>query len=88
MYGYLIVVKIVAKTRLNCKCYKDSQKMNMYILTIYIIHSPFNDVMLSHDLQLNVKCNFIYATKTILVVNVDCKRLIVINWNHNLTFFI
>jgi hypothetical protein len=79
MYGYLIVVKIVAKTRLNCKCYKDSQKMNMYILTIYIIHSPFNDVMLSHDLQLNVKCNFIYATKTILVVNVDCKRLIVIN---------
>jgi hypothetical protein len=51
MFGYLIVVKIVAKIKkLNCKCYTDGQRMNMYMLTIYIIHGPFGDVTLSNDL--------------------------------------
>jgi hypothetical protein len=58
------------KKRLNYKCCIDYQRMNMYMLTIYIIYSPFSDIMLNHDLQLNVKCNFIYATKTISFVNV------------------
>ncbi len=41
------------------------KKMNMHMLTIYIIHCPFGDVMLSHDFQLDVKCDFTYATKII-----------------------
>jgi hypothetical protein len=57
MCGYFIVVKIVAKTRPTCKCYMDGQKPNMYMLIIYIIHGPFGDVMLNHDLQLDVGCN-------------------------------
>jgi hypothetical protein len=43
----------------------DGQKMNMYMLTVYIIHCPFGDVMLNHDLQLDVKGDFTYATKII-----------------------
>jgi hypothetical protein len=39
--------------------------MNMYTLTIYIINGPFGDVMLSNDLQLDIKYDFIDATKTI-----------------------
>jgi hypothetical protein len=51
MCGYLIVVKIVAKIKkLDCKCYMDGQRMNMYMLTIYIIHGSFGEVMLSNDL--------------------------------------
>jgi hypothetical protein len=49
----------------------------MYTLTIYNICGPLVDVMLSFDLQLNVGCDFTYATKTILVVNVDCNYFIV-----------
>ncbi len=53
------------KTRLNCKCYMDGQRMNMYMMIVYIIHCPFGDVILSHDLQLDVECDFNYATKII-----------------------
>jgi hypothetical protein len=56
MCGYLIVVKVIAKIRLNCKCYINGQKMNMYMLIVYIIHNPFGYVMLSHDLWLDVGC--------------------------------
>ncbi len=82
----MIVVKIVAKTRLSYKCYTNGQRVNMYTLIVYIIYGWFGDVMMSYDLQLNVGCDFIYATKAILVVNVGCKCFIVINWNHKLTF--
>ncbi len=68
-------VKLVAKTRLSCKCYMSGQRMNMYTLTVYIIHGPFANIMLSHDLQPNIGCNFTYATQTILVVNVHCNFL-------------
>jgi hypothetical protein len=61
--------------------------MNMYTLTIYNICGPLVDVMLSFDLQLNVGCDFTYATKTILVVNVDCNYFIVAKWSHKLIFF-
>jgi hypothetical protein len=54
--------------------------MNMYMLTIYIIHGSFGDVMLCYDLRLNVACNFTYATNTILIVNVDYNYFIVANW--------
>jgi hypothetical protein len=56
-------------------------------MTIYIIHGPFDDVTLSHHLRLNVGCNFTYAIKTILVVNVSCNYFIVTNWNHKLILF-
>jgi hypothetical protein len=65
MCGYLIVVKIVAKTKPNCKYYMDGQRTNMYMLTIYIIHGSFDDIMLSYDLWIDVGCNFSYATKVI-----------------------
>jgi hypothetical protein len=39
--------------------------MNMYMMIVYIIHCPFGDVILSHDLQLDVECDFNYATKII-----------------------
>jgi len=35
------------------------------LLTIYILRSPFGEVMLNHDLQLHVECNFMYAIKVI-----------------------
>ncbi len=81
MCGYLIVVKIVAKIRLSCKYYRDGRRMKMYMLTIYIIHSPFGGVMLSHDLWLDVGCDFNYRTKAILVVNVGCNYFIIIDWD-------
>jgi hypothetical protein len=62
--------------------------MNMYMLTIYIIHGPFDNIMLSHDLQLNVGCNFTYAIKAILIVNIGCNCFIVTNWSYKLTFFL
>jgi hypothetical protein len=46
MCGYFIV----AKTRFSCKCYTYGQKMNMYMLIVYIIHGSFGDIMLNHDL--------------------------------------
>jgi len=50
MCGYLIVVKIVAKTRLNFKCHTNGQRMNMYTLIVYIIYGRYGDVMMSFDL--------------------------------------
>jgi hypothetical protein len=79
MCKYLIVVKIVVKKKNSCKCYMDGRRMNMYTLTIYIIHGPFGDIMRSHYLWLGVGCNIIYATKTILVVNVGCNCFIITN---------
>jgi hypothetical protein len=76
MCAYLIVVNIVAKTRFSCKRYMGGQRMNTYTLIVLIIHGPFGDVMLSHDLQLNVRCEFTYVTKTILVVHVGCNFLV------------
>ncbi len=61
--------------------------MTMYTLTIYIVHGAFGDIMLSHDLQLNVGCDFTYTTKTILIINVGWIYFIVANWNHKLAFF-
>jgi hypothetical protein len=81
MREYFIIVKIVAKTRLNYKCYTNGQRMNMYMLTIYIIHSPFGNVMLSCDLRLDIRCNFIYETKAIFVTNVGYNYFIITNWH-------
>jgi hypothetical protein len=51
MCGYLIVVIIVAKKKKpNCKYYTNGQRMNMYMLRVYIIYGAFDDIMLSHDL--------------------------------------
>jgi len=44
-----------------------------------IIHGSFDDVMLSHDLWVNVGCDFTYVIKAILVVNVGYKCFIVAN---------
>jgi hypothetical protein len=67
----LIVVKIVAKKKPSCKCYTNGQRINMYMLRVYIIHGAFDDIMLSHDLQLHVGCNFIHATMAYFIVNVE-----------------
>jgi hypothetical protein len=37
------------------------------MLTIYIIDVECHDIMLSHHLQLDVACNFTYATNEILM---------------------
>jgi hypothetical protein len=47
------------------------------MLIVYIIHSAFGDVMLNHNLQLDVGCNFNYAIKAILVVNIDYNCFII-----------
>lgn len=75
MCEYSIVVRIITKIR--CKCYTSGQRTNTYMLIIYIIHGSPGDIMLSHDLRLNVGCNFTYATNTILIVNVDYNCFIV-----------
>ncbi len=82
MCGYLIVVKVVAKIKLSYNCYTYGQRMNMYTLIVYI-HGPFDDVILSYDLQSDVGCDFTYVTKAILVVNVDYNYFI----QANLHFF-
>jgi hypothetical protein len=53
----------------------------MYTLIIFIIYDPFGDVIMNHDLQLDVKSNFIYEIKTILVVNVGYNCFIIANWH-------
>jgi len=58
------------------------------ILNIYTIDGPFGDIMLNHDLWLDVGCNYIYAIKIILIVNVKYNYFKVLNWNHKLTFFL
>jgi hypothetical protein len=82
MCGYLIV----AKTRFNYKYYMDNQRMIVYMLTVYIIHGAFGDIMLSHDLWLNVWCDFTYTTKSVLIVNVGCIYFLVANQNCKLAF--
>ncbi len=46
---------------------------------VYIIHGPFGDIMTCHDLWLDAQCDFTYATKAILVVNVSCNYFIIAN---------
>jgi hypothetical protein len=65
----------------------DNQKMNIYTLIAYIIHSPFGDTMLLHDLWLDIEYNLMYATNVILVVKVSCNCFITTNWNHKLLLF-
>jgi hypothetical protein len=50
----------------------NGQQMKVYMLIVYIIHMKCDDIMLSHHLQLDVACNFTYATNGILVVHVGC----------------
>jgi len=57
------------------------------MLTIYIIHVECNDIMLSHHLQLDVACNFTYATNGILVVHVACNLFLIANYNTKLRLF-
>jgi hypothetical protein len=73
------------KTNFSYQSYTDGHRMNIYALTIYIIHGPFDDIMLNHNLWLDVGCDFIDGTKAILVVNVDCNYFIIANWNYKLT---
>jgi len=42
--------------------------------------------MLSNDLWLDVGCDFTYATKAILVINVGYNYFIVTNWSCKLAF--
>jgi hypothetical protein len=53
--------------------------MKVYMLTIYIIHVECDDIMLSDHLELNVVCDFTYASNGILVVHVGCNLFLVAN---------
>ncbi len=53
----------------------------MFIHWLCIMHGPFGDIMLSHDLWLDVGCDFTYAIKVFLIVNVGCNCFIVTNWH-------
>jgi hypothetical protein len=61
------------------KLYTNARQMKVYMLTIYIIHVERDDIMLSHHLELEVVCDFIYATNGILVVHVGCNLFLVAN---------
>jgi hypothetical protein len=52
---------------------------NEHVYVNYIIHCAFRDVMLSHDLWLDVGCNIILAINAILVVDIGCNYFIVTN---------
>jgi hypothetical protein len=56
----------------NCNFYMNGQRMKMYMLNVYIIYAECENIMLSHHLQLDFACDFIYATNGILVVHVGC----------------
>jgi len=61
--------------------YEWSIDEGVYMFIVYIIHMECDDIMLSHHLQLNVVCDFIYATNEILVVHVVVIYFIVANWD-------
>ncbi len=61
------------------KLYTNGQWMKVYMLTIYIIHVECDDIMLSDHLELNVVCDFTYASNGILVVHVGCNLFLVAN---------
>jgi hypothetical protein len=71
----------------NYKFYTNGQWMKVYMLTICIINVECDDIMLSHHLQLDVTCHFIYITKVPLVVHVGCNLFLVANYNHKLRLF-
>jgi len=53
--------------------------MKVYMLIVYIIHVERDDIMLNHHLELDVICDFTYATNGILVVHVGCNLFLVAN---------
>jgi hypothetical protein len=59
----------------------------MYMLTMYIIRMQCDDIMINHHLQLNVACDFTYATNEILVVHVGCNLFLVVNYSRKLKLF-
>jgi hypothetical protein len=71
----------------SCKLCMNGQQMKVYMLIVYIIHMKCDDIMLSHHLQLDVACNFTYATNGILVVHVGCNLFWVANCSHKLKLF-
>jgi hypothetical protein len=42
--------------------------MRVYILIVHITHVECDDIMLNHNLQLDVACDLSYATNKILIV--------------------
>jgi hypothetical protein len=53
--------------------------MKLYMLTIYIIHEEYVEVMVGHHLQLNIKSDFTYTTIEFFIANVDDNLFIVTN---------
>jgi hypothetical protein len=47
-----------------------------------------DDIMPSHDLWLDVACDFTYATNEILVVHVGCNLILVANYNKKIETFL
>jgi hypothetical protein len=51
MCGYLVVVKIVAKIRLSCKCYVDGQRMNMWVKAWSIKHLLYLGLIIYNNIK-------------------------------------
>jgi hypothetical protein len=49
------------------------------MLTIYIIHMEYVNIMVSHHFLLNVECDFTYAITRLLVACVNYNYFIVTN---------
>jgi hypothetical protein len=71
----------------SCKLYMNSQRMNVYMLIVYIIQVECDDIMLNHHLWLDVACDFTYATNGILIIHFGCNLFLVVNYNFKLRLF-
>lgn len=73
--GYILVVKM----GINCKLSTNDQQIKMYILIVYIIHVKYVDIIMSHHLELNIECDFIYVINEFLITYVDCNLFVIVN---------
>jgi hypothetical protein len=62
-----------------------SQKLKVYMLTIYFIDEKCVDYM-NHHLWLKTYCDFTYATKGFFSCKVNYNYFLITNWSYKLTF--
>jgi hypothetical protein len=59
----------------------------VYVDDKHWIYVECDDIMLNHYLQLNVTCDFTYATNGIFVVCVGYNLFLITNYSHNWNFY-
>ncbi len=52
---------------ISYKLHTNIQWIKLYMMTIYIIHMEYANIMESHHLLLNIECDFTYATTGVLI---------------------